>query len=447
MIRFVESDGHGAWNSREHSGVRAQLYLRGIGLLRTERLLRSASPALCRIQREAVNLPSTARLVMRFATPYCTPDHMCASRVAFLIHTEDNGDGSGTLLRRLLRRGGIDPDYRLEADDGTNRQQSLLCFAAQHSNVPSLLAIIDAGASLDMRGDRGTQTALHVASTQGHAEIVALLLERGASVDISNRIRRPEDGDVALFMAVRAGCTHDDAVPHIIRALLAAGAEIDRPGTKSRRRRTALGEAVYQCDSTAARGAAVVEVLLGHGASMERAGRSMAEGSLLHRVCCASSAACLRVLLAHGADPDARAPISGKTALICATERANAAAAETVEVLLEAGARPDPDDDLYGAAALFIAAKLGNVRAVRALLARGAEVNRVTTEAKTRISGTALFVATMEGRVDVVALLLRKGACATIRGKVGGGPSETPLDFARRCRRVDVLKLLERTRA
>ena len=64
-----------------------------------------------------------------------------------------------------------------------------------HANVVKIL--LECGASCDKQ-DKDGRTALHVASQEGHANVVKILLERG-----SDFYKRDEDGHIALYYAVK----------------------------------------------------------------------------------------------------------------------------------------------------------------------------------------------------------------------------------------------------
>lgn len=86
------------------------------------------------------------------------------------------------------------------------------------------------------------------------------------------------------------------------------------------------------------------------------------------------------------------------------------------------------DEDLWDAAGR------GDVAAVRRLLAEGADVN-----ARTRYGATALFFAADKARLDVVSLLLEKGADPNVKDSFYGA---TPLDWAMNHDATEVVLLL-----
>lgn len=70
-------------------------------------------------------------------------------------------------------------------------------------------------------------TALHCAAARGHTDVVQVLIEKGADVDLQDG-----NGETPLMHAVAQGHIHrrlDTNYIKIIKMLLAAGADINRP--------------------------------------------------------------------------------------------------------------------------------------------------------------------------------------------------------------------------
>lgn len=95
----------------------------------------------------------------------------------------------------------------------------------------------------------------------------------------------------------------------------------------------------------------------------------------------------------------------------------------------------------YGGTALYYASRRGSVEIVRMLLKRGADVNLVPTFRY--FGGTALYWASREGREEIVRLLLEAGAdvnlAVTTDGNLAGS---TPLYMASREGKVEIVKML-----
>jgi len=75
-----------------------------------------------------------------------------------------------------------------------------LCLAARSGKIEAVIVLLGMGANVDGVGRRTGRTALHEAALQGHAEIVRLLLDSGASTSVQDANREtPRD------LAQRAG--------------------------------------------------------------------------------------------------------------------------------------------------------------------------------------------------------------------------------------------------
>lgn len=89
-------------------------------------------------------------------------------------------------------------------------------------------ALLDAGVDVD-RQDKYSQTLLNEALDRGDLAICRLLLDRGASTEITN-----EYGETPLFDALRWFDARKNSpkarnAPQILEAVILAGADVDRP--------------------------------------------------------------------------------------------------------------------------------------------------------------------------------------------------------------------------
>jgi len=139
-----------------------------------------------------------------------------------------------------------------------------------------------------------------------------------------------------------------------------------------------------------------------------------------------------KILLAAGADPNARADGLGHTVLIGSAVINNV---EIVKLLLDAGADIHAQDNFDGNALMW-AAMAGNNETVKLLLAAGADVNARADKGGLFGEPSALtFAAFCHGDVETMKLLLDAGADINVKGGMG-----TVLAAAASVCKVDVVK-------
>jgi ankyrin repeat protein len=137
----------------------------------------------------------------------------------------------------------------------------------------------------------------------------------------------------------------------------------------------------------------------------------------------------IKPLLARGLDPNVREPERGETGMIVALRN------DAMDVFALLLAQPKIDLEAQagnGNTALMMAAFKNNMPAVKALLAKGAQVNRP--------GWTALHYAAAAGALDIVRLLLEQHAYIDAASPTG----VTPLMLAAREGQEDAVKLLLR---
>jgi uncharacterized protein len=242
------------------------------------------------------------------------------------------------------------------------------------------------GADVNARTTTG-RTALMRLGLRGERrpELVRLLLDHGADVSLTDRMRMTP----LHHAAQRAG-------PATIRLLLDAGAD---PNPGDRRNRTPLWYAIRR------RSVELMTLLLERGADPNARTDSQWAGPLLYWALDPHTGGggpdVVRCLLEHGADPNAR--WSGRENLLyLAFGRRNEPA---IRLLLDYGASVQPSFDGVPSSQPLIAAVYAKLpELVRELLERGADPN-VTDN---RI--TPLLCAALSDAADSVRILLEAGA-------------------------------------
>jgi ankyrin repeat protein len=236
--------------------------------------------------------------------------------------------------------------------------------------------------------------------------------------------------DRTLFQAIR---NHDTVQ---IRALLQQGIS---PNSTDASGTTALMYATLHTD------VATMKLLLDRGADPNIAN----QGGTTALMWAAGDYTKAKLLLDRGANPNARSK-EGRTALLVATRQSGSA--ETIRALVAKGADPNATDAL-GGTALMLAAETGDVEVVKLLIEKGANMNQQASPGfgMPRIGNapngpppdpatgyTALIAAGEAGNLEVVKLLLEKGADPNRRMVMGF----TPLMMATQRGDVEAMRLL-----
>lgn len=251
-------------------------------------------------------------------------------------------------------------------------------WAARNGDAEILTLLIEKGADVNCIDQNGV-TPLHSASARGFGDMVRLLIANGAGINA-----RLSTGDTPLQGAIMRG-----QVP-TARLLIELGADVNTVNEMQRTpmmAASALGIAglvktlidnganVNAKDSdgnealTYASGsgfADVVELLLESGADPTL--KDKGNDTPLHAASFSGSAIVARLLIARGVDPDVEN--NTKTRPIHkASEQGNI---EFVHALIQAGAHVNPEDSL-GMTPLHLAAKNGHLEIARMLLDTGAD--------------------------------------------------------------------------
>jgi ankyrin repeat protein len=302
-----------------------------------------------------------------------------------------------------------------------------LLEAVKRQDKPEIAALVKARVDVNTPQPDGS-TAIHWAAYHDDAATVDVLIRAGAKVNATT-----DSGLTPLWIA----CNADAGAP-TIRRLLEAGANVNLA--------PATGETpLMWCARTGALEA--VKALLGHGATVDARETSAGQTALMWAVA-ARHPEVVRTLLDAGADPRARTNITselvyrgfryitappaqaegiidhakrgGFTPLLFAAQQGDL---QSAELLLAAGADVN-DVDASKASVLVVAAHSGHGALALKLLARGADPNAAG-------AGYApLHAAVLRGDAALVKALVAKGANVDARLEAGTPVRKYGVDYA-----------------
>ena len=326
---------------------------------------------------------------------------------------------SAVMVETLLKAG-ADPNLALSSGE------TPLLTGAHTGDVRVVKLLLDHGAEVNATEPRLGQTALMWAVAGGHADVVRVLIEAGADVRVASTT-----GFTPLMFAARYGDVE------MARMLVAAGASVNEADADSN---TALSVATGSVARSSTGHERVGTFLLEHGADHSLSAKPYGP---LHEAAGTGKAELAQALLAHGADPNARATGRGSAGGARISKGATPfwVAASKVDVhlvrmLVAAGADSalTPED---GTTALMTAAGIGQVEGPRAgafaspyrtrwdetralevvalLLDHGADINAVNKKR----TWTALHGAAHIGADRMVRFLVERGATVDVKGKNG----------------------------
>ena len=235
--------------------------------------------------------------------------------------------------------------------------------AVSQLNIESVEMLLKYGADLHARDAKGGTVLFYIPWTTGRAlQMAQLLIDYGADVNV-----RDNTGRTPLLVSPGIGSSlveAPSATAELLDLYLAAGASLH-------------AQDAHGCNA--------LEYALSLTYRSPRMEKILKERGLTARVDYELLAAVksttperAKALLAQGANPNARRPQDGATALNhCqgTLTDPNPGAVVMIELLLSAGAAPDTADDM-GRTPLSRAVRFGSLRAVKSLIDAGADVKR-----------------------------------------------------------------------
>ena len=278
-------------------------------------------------------------------------------------------------------------DIELQTSDGKNA----LFLAAANGHVEVVDTLLQQNAQVDA-GREGCGTPLHEAISGGFTDIVKLLLDHDPNLECLN-----SDFQSPLMLATTL------KERKIIQMLVLKGANVNSIDSRS-------GYTPFL--SAAKHGYPdLVKLMIDHGAHVNDRleSKSQYTAVMLASTSHGESLATIKILVENDADVTTKSetPDGLFTALLKVLHAhvIDQIAAEIVEYLLEKGANACDTYSDDGTTVLMEAVKKKNTRIVRALLAKGAQVNTQTETSKV----TSLFLAISTNQPDMCKIMLDKG--------------------------------------
>lgn len=281
---------------------------------------------------------------------------------------------------------------------------TLLAEAVQHGNRQIVAVLLDAGARVDVRTSWG-RTALMYLSESATPELVRDLISAGAKLNA-----RDDGGDSPLMTAAGSG------KPAVLTELIRAGSRIEATNSAGE---TALFGAARSNSPEA------IRLLIDAGVNVNA--RNEKGQTALLASAAAGSFEQVKTLIEGGADTSL-IDNHGRTTLMLAAFNRDARVAE----LMLSGSKLNARDN-DGDTALMLAADRGSEKTVLLLVYAGAQI-----DAKDREGRTALLRAAMRDEAENVKILLNAGADQTAKDNEG----KTALILALEAEAHEVVKLL-----
>lgn len=272
-------------------------------------------------------------------------------------------------------------------------------------NTKNVKALIEKGVDLDGQDKHGN-TALILATNQGHTDIAKMLIEKGAKLDVQNK-----DGYTALILAA------DKGHAEIATLLIESGAKLDMQSANGV---TALIVAAVAGNTELAK------LLIEKGAKLD-VQQQYGETALTFAAD-KNHIYIAKLLVEKDTKLDLQNK-NGDTAFTLSVDRGNI---EIAKLLIAKGAKLDMPNQ-FGNTALIIAATKGNTEFIKLLIEKGAELNTLNKSGE-----TALTLAAGNGHVEIARLLIEKGAMLDVQNQHG----DTALTLAVYKGRSELAKLL-----
>uniref|UniRef100_W5KRI6 Tetratricopeptide repeat, ankyrin repeat and coiled-coil containing 1b n=1 Tax=Astyanax mexicanus TaxID=7994 RepID=W5KRI6_ASTMX len=297
-------------------------------------------------------------------------------------------------VSRLLMLGGANVNYRTEVLNNA----PVLCVQAHLGHQEMVGLLLEFGANVDVVSENGT-SALSYAAAAGHLGLISMLCKRGAKVDHVDK-----SGQCALVHAALRG--HPDIIQYLLEQQWSREDQQHELSLKSKALQQALIAASSMGHTQVSQHTDTRKHTLLHIQNLQTLTAAAGRGKM--DVC--------TYLLEEGAQVQ-QVNRRGMCALFCAVRQGHW---QIADVLLQHGADVNGSDK-QGRTLLMVAASEGHLSTVEFLLSKGASFTSVDKEGLTPLSWACL-----KGHKNVVQFLVEKGAVIDHSDKNG----RTPLDLA-----------------
>ncbi len=299
--------------------------------------------------------------------------------------------------------------------------------AISNNDILQVKKLLAQGISIDIQVKDGWNfTALHIASDYGYTELVALLLANNANPNRYSTVAAMIGGEVPLHRALRR--EHKE----IVKLLLEHGADVN---IKDAHGYTALHLAVYSGNIE------IIQLLLACGADIHA--KHVDETTPLHAAFINTHKEIIKLLVKNNANVNAK-NIRGITPLHYAAMNGDIG---IIQLLIDAGADFNSVDNEWKSVLHYTAEKSGNSRALSFLLALGLDVNIKAKDGSTPLHAVAddaekntVFGAHRCGDIDVETYEVLRAHGADIHAKTKAG--QTPLHIAVTHNKIQLVQLL-----
>ncbi|MEQ2157719.1 hypothetical protein GOODEAATRI_004652 [Goodea atripinnis] len=288
--------------------------------------------------------------------------------------------------------------------------RTALCLASARGSLEVVCALLDRGLDENHKDDLGW-TPLHAAACEGHCAVCAALTDQGSMARVGEM---DIEGRTPLILAAQEG--------HLstVKLLLDRRSPIDHRAYDGH---SALSAAFLEGHTE------VAELLMKRGADTDV--RDAEGRPLLYLLVLEGHLHMATLVIEKGGVPLESRDSEGRTALHVASWQGSV---EIVDLLLKHGANPNAQDT-EGRPPMHSVAWTGHNKVGHRLLAS----NSVNIDLPCHQGATALSIAAQEGHVNIVKMLLEKGANPNHIDKYG----RSPVKVAAKHGHATVVRLLE----